>query len=58
MTKKKPSQLPSAVLLDTCAVIWLANGDPLAQEALTAISHAALAEGVFVSPASAWRWGC
>lgn len=57
MTKKKPSELPSSVLLDTCAVIWLANGDPLAQEALAAISHAALAEGVFVSPASAWEVG-
>ena len=57
MTKKKPSELPNAVLLDTCAVIWLAIGDPLAQEALAAISHAALAEGVFVSPASAWEVG-
>ncbi len=57
MTKKNPSELPSAVLLDTCAVIWLANGDPLAQEALAAISHAALAEGVFVSPTSAWEVG-
>lgn len=57
ITKKKPSELPHAVLLDTCAVIWLANGDPLAQEALSAISHAALAEGVFVSPASAWEVG-
>lgn len=57
MTKKKPSALPSSVLLDTCAVIWLANGDPLTQEALAAISHAALAEGVFVSPASAWEVG-
>ncbi len=55
MARKKPSELPSAVLLDTCAVIWLANGDPLAQEALAAISHAALAKGVFVSPASAWE---
>ena len=51
MTEKKPSDLPSSVLLDTCAVIWLANGNPLAQEALAAICHAALAEGVFVSPA-------
>ncbi|WP_072384177.1 type II toxin-antitoxin system VapC family toxin [Novosphingobium sp. NDB2Meth1] len=57
MTKKKPSELPNAVLLDTCAVIWLANGDVLAQEALAAISHAALAGGVLVSPASAWEVG-
>lgn len=57
MAKKKPSELPSAVLLDTCAVIWLANGDVLAPEALAAISHAALAKGVFVSPVSAWEVG-
>ena len=49
MAKKKPSELPSAVLLDTCAVIWLANGDVLAQEALAAISHAALADGVYTN---------
>ncbi|HXU99507.1 MAG TPA: type II toxin-antitoxin system VapC family toxin [Caulobacteraceae bacterium] len=46
-----------AVLLDTCAVIWLANGDSLREEALAAIMHAALAEGVFVSPVSAWEIG-
>ncbi|MDR2856903.1 MAG: type II toxin-antitoxin system VapC family toxin [Novosphingobium sp.] len=46
-----------AVLLDTCAVIWLANGDPLAPAALAAITHAALADGVFVSPATAWEIG-
>jgi len=57
MTTNKPLELPKVVLLDTCAIIWLANGDPLAQEALAAISHAALAEGVFVSPASAWEVG-
>jgi len=46
-----------AVLLDTCAVIWLANGDPLAPEALAAIVAAGLADGVYVSPASAWEIG-
>lgn len=48
---------PRAVLLDTCAVIWLANGDPLAPDAIAAITHAGLAEGVFVSPISAWEVG-
>jgi len=48
---------PRAVLLDTCAVIWLANGDPLASSATAAIVHAGLAEGVFVSPVSAWEVG-
>lgn len=45
------------MLLDTCAVIWLANGDPIDPGALAAILHAALADGIFVSPASAWEVG-
>lgn len=48
---------PIAVLLDTCAVIWLANGDPLQNRADSKIIHAALADGVFVSPVSAWEIG-
>ncbi|HEY1261071.1 MAG TPA: type II toxin-antitoxin system VapC family toxin [Stellaceae bacterium] len=48
---------PRAVLLDTCAVIWLANGDPMATAALAAIVHAGLADGVYVSPISAWEVG-
>lgn len=52
-----PGALPRAVLLDTCALIWLANGDPLAGSATAAIIHAGLAEGVFVSPISAWEVG-
>lgn len=48
---------PSAVLLDTCAVIWLANGDPMAERALETIVDAGLADGVFVSPVSAWEIG-
>lgn len=48
---------PEAVLLDTCAVIWLANGDPMAPEALAAIERAARHQGVFVSPVSAWEVG-
>jgi PIN domain nuclease of toxin-antitoxin system len=46
-----------AVLLDTCAVIWLANGDPLEDGAAAAIVQAAMAEGVFISPISAWEIG-
>jgi PIN domain nuclease of toxin-antitoxin system len=48
---------PAAVLLDTCAVIWLANGDPLRNSADATIIHAALADGIFVSPVSAWEIG-
>lgn len=57
MSKKAATDAPRSVLLDTCAVIWLANGDTLAPEALGAITHAALADGVFVSPATAWEIG-
>lgn len=58
MTKQtKEEAAPKAVLLDTCAAIWLANGDPIAPAALAAISYAALADGIFVSPASAWEVG-
>ena len=48
---------PKAVLLDTCAVIWLANGDPLAPSALVAIVASGMADGVYVSPVSAWEIG-
>jgi PIN domain nuclease of toxin-antitoxin system len=46
-----------AVLLDTCALIWLANGDPLASGATAAIVQAGLQGGIFVSPVSAWEIG-
>jgi PIN domain nuclease of toxin-antitoxin system len=48
---------PRAVLLDTCAVIYLANGALMANGATDAIRCAALADGVFVSPVSAWEVG-
>ena len=48
-------ELPDALLLDTCAVIWLANADPMAKAAVDAIFYAARREGVFVSPISAWE---
>lgn len=46
----------SGLLLDTCAVIWLANGD-LSPPVASAIVTAGLAAGVFVSPISAWEVG-
>ncbi len=46
-----------AVLLDTCAAIWLANGDVLPAPVLAAIMAAALSAGAFVSPVSAWEVG-
>jgi PIN domain nuclease of toxin-antitoxin system len=45
------------VLLDTCAVIWLANGDSLSGRATAAIVEAGLSDGIFVSPVSAWEVG-
>jgi PIN domain nuclease of toxin-antitoxin system len=48
---------PRAVLLDTCAVIYLANGAPMENGATDAIRCAALADGIFVSPVSAWEVG-
>ena len=53
----RPNAQPAAVLLDTCAVIWLANGDPLASSAMAAILHAGSRDGIFVSPISAWEVG-
>jgi len=50
-------RLPDAVLLDTCAAILLANGNPLASEAMAAIRHASLNQGTLVSPISAWEIG-
>ena len=45
----------AAVLLDTCAVLWVANGDPIAGEAHQAIEQAGATNDVFVSPFSAWE---
>jgi len=47
----------AGVLLDTCAVIWLANGEPMASGAVDAVLQAGVADGVFVSPVSAWEIG-
>ena len=47
----------AAVLLDTCAIIYLANGDALQGGALQHIVSAAVDGGVLVSPVSAWEIG-
>jgi PIN domain nuclease of toxin-antitoxin system len=47
----------SALLLDTCAVIWLFNGAPISHEAREAISQAAKDNDLYVSPFSAWEIG-
>lgn len=47
---------PKALLLDTCAVIWLASGD-LSEATVSRIVEAGLKDGIHVSPASAWEVG-
>lgn len=49
--------MPASVLLDTCALIWLTNGEPLPERAIAAIRHARNGGGVLVSIASAWEIG-
>lgn len=45
------------LLLDTCAVIWLFNRSPLTETSRTAISEAATAGQLYVSPFSGWEIG-
>ncbi len=51
------SHKPDGVLLDTCALIWLANKAKFRNDALEAIFYAGQREGVFVSPVTAWEIG-
>lgn len=47
-----------SLLLDTCAVIWVAEGASIAQAATHALTQTLEAgEGVFMSPMSAWEIG-
>lgn len=50
------SAVSKALLLDTCAVIWLANGS-LSEATISRIIDAGLADGIYVSPVSAWEVG-
>jgi PIN domain nuclease of toxin-antitoxin system len=45
----------AALLLDTCAVLWIANGDEVSDEARRAVEEAAEMDEVLVSPISAWE---
>jgi PIN domain nuclease of toxin-antitoxin system len=45
-----------ALLLDTHAAIWLAEGQ-LSKNVVAQVIYAGLADGVFVSPISAWEVG-
>jgi PIN domain nuclease of toxin-antitoxin system len=47
-----------SLLLDTCAVIWLTNGEPISEEASTALRQARdSGDMVYVSPITAWELG-
>ena len=48
--------LPRAVLFDTCALIWFIQAK-LTRSVLEALQHAVDADGLFVSPVSAWEIG-
>jgi PIN domain nuclease of toxin-antitoxin system len=45
------------ILLDTCAVLWLANNDPLSADAERSVTEAADNGALLVSPISAWEIG-
>jgi PIN domain nuclease of toxin-antitoxin system len=48
----------SPLLLDTCAAIWLAHGDPLAGPAVVALNTARdMGAPTYLSPVSAWEVG-
>lgn len=48
----------TALLLDTCAAIWLSQDDPVAADALEAVDQAARdGTAIYVSPMTAWEVG-
>ena len=49
--------VPEAVLLDTCALIWLAEGIAISEKARAIIVGAGGVEGIFISAVSAWEIG-
>lgn len=46
-----------AVLLDTCAVIFFAEGSPMLDSAVARLEQARRRAGILVSPISAWEIG-
>lgn len=50
------SEVPSRILLDTHALLWMASGS-LSSSAADAVRTAGLTQGVLVSPASFWELG-
>jgi PIN domain nuclease of toxin-antitoxin system len=51
-------RVSSGILLDTCAIIWIAEAAPLAPEAVASLNAAWATKGpILVSPISAWEVG-
>ena len=50
--------MPDALLLDTCAALWLLGGGPMSEASLEAIRKSLAANaGIYVSPFTAWEIG-
>jgi PIN domain nuclease of toxin-antitoxin system len=45
----------AALVLDTCACLWLTHGDPLRGDARQAVAQGQAADGIFVSAITAWE---
>jgi PIN domain nuclease of toxin-antitoxin system len=43
------------LLLDTCALLWLVNGERMSADSREAVRQAARRDAVFLSPISAWE---
>ena len=49
---------PAPLLLDTCAVIWIAEDQVISEAAAQALNHAHAADQfVYISPITAWEMG-
>jgi PIN domain nuclease of toxin-antitoxin system len=48
---------PTSLLLDTCAVLWLAGAQPMRTDAMTQLEGARQTASIYVSPISAWELG-
>lgn len=50
--------VPAPLLLDTCAVIWVAEDQPISERAASALDEAHAADQfVYISPITAWEVG-
>jgi PIN domain nuclease of toxin-antitoxin system len=48
---------PEVILLDTCALLWVVNGDPISSDVLKALKKGRDTGAIFLSPVSAWEIG-